>query len=104
MADSQERSGMFAAISVVSLVFMVIGIAIAVVQWVSYAADLPPGPRTSEEPPSLSSIGSGKSSDDGSGAGAGAGTSGPVEEKPKAGTKGGTEVKPPVEDGDAPEF
>ncbi|MFH1730995.1 MAG: hypothetical protein ABIF82_05000 [Planctomycetota bacterium] len=97
MADSEGRPGMFAAISVVSLVFMVIGIAIAVVQWVSYAADLPPGPRTTPAAPSLSShIGSAESSGD-DGVGAGAGTSRPADEKPKAGT-GGAEVKPPVGD------
>jgi len=99
MADSEGRAGMFAAISVVSLVFMVIGIAIAVVQWISYAADLPPGPRTTSKAASLSEhIGAAESSDDG-GVGAGAGTSRPADEKPKAGT-GGAEVKPPINDDD----
>jgi len=99
MADSEGRAGMFAAISVVSLVFMVIGIAIAVVQWISYAADLPPGPRTTSAAPSLSShIGSAESSDD-DGVGSVAGTSRPADEKPKAAT-GGPEVKPRVEDDD----
>lgn len=100
MADSQGRAGMFAAISVVSLVFMVIGIAIAVIQLISYAADLPPGPRTTSAPPSLSShIGSAESSDDDTGVGAGAGTSRPADEKPKAGT-GAAEVEPLADDDD----
>ena len=51
MADSQGRSGAFAAISIVALLFMVLGITIAVLQMVSYSDSQQPPPGTLSRPP-----------------------------------------------------
>ena len=55
MAGSGQRDGLFAAVSVVTLIFMVLGITVGIFQWVSYSKEPPRASRAvgSPEPPQL---------------------------------------------------
>jgi len=53
MAQPGGRPGVYEAISIVALLFMVIGIAIAVMQWMAYTDDPAPIPRGIDPPSKL---------------------------------------------------
>ena len=53
MPESGSRAGVFEAVGAVALLFMVIGIAIAVIQWIAYAEDPTPVPRGIDPPSKL---------------------------------------------------